>query len=137
MQPIVALLIFMTAALLRPNGKKMRKKKIVELEPGKKITVSELTIRQLLDLQDRISCLGDSQINLRSLQSLVAELLPHCTDIVGTDIFEYAPSELEELGKAFWEVNQSFLKILDLLGVKEKMIKAIQQDLQSIQNPAS
>lgn len=109
----------------------MKIQKQVTVGDGKKVTVVEMTVRQLLEVQDRASRLGEENLNKEAFLGLMRDLLPKCTEGISDpdEMLDFAPSELEALGAAFLEVNKSFLSMLEKIGVKQKIIRALKKDI--------
>jgi len=91
----------------------------------KVITITELTVRQILEI--RKSFTGNT---LEALQ----QILPLITDASPEFLLDLAPSELSELYEKAKEVNAAFLAVLPLdkllAGYRSVIVEKIQSNLQ-------
>lgn len=89
------------------------------------ITVTEITIKQMLTIKDKY--------NNASVIEAMQELFPILTDATPEFLLDLAPSELEDIYEKVKEVNASFLKLLPLdkilVGYQEVVIQGIRKSL--------
>ena len=106
----------------------MRKTETFEIEGyEKKVTVNELTIKQIISLMQQ-DVLGDASLeNLR--RQFEEILLPMCTNLEMSDLMEMAPSDVKHIWEKFKEINSAFFEVardaglLTLVsGIKEAII---------------
>jgi hypothetical protein len=106
----------------------MRQRKTVKID-DKEIVLKELTVEDILELQDRI---GDDTSNA-GFFDLVKELLPKITtDLTVEDLKKMAPSDIEKLIDGFKEVNAPFLRGIAWAGLGDllpELRKAVMKDL--------
>ena len=101
----------------------------------KEIIVQELRVKDVYKFGSRLSELKDG-VQVADLKGIVEEVLPEVSNIKAEELMDLSFSELEELEKAFWNVNKSFLKRLDQLGIKDKIKNIINVDLTETVNPS-
>jgi len=93
----------------------MRKHEVIEID-GKKITVSELKVKDILSLfqgeDGKLGVAGASDIISRA-----KDAIPLAVDCTMEELSEFAPSELEEVWEAFTRVNAVFFRVADGLGL--------------------
>jgi hypothetical protein len=93
----------------------MRKHEVIEID-GKKITVSELKVKDILSLfQGEDGKLGSVKVS--DIISRAKDVLPLTVDCPVDELTEFAPSELEEIWEAFKRVNAVFFKLAGALGL--------------------
>jgi hypothetical protein len=93
----------------------MRKHEVIEID-GKKITVSELRVKDILSLfQGEDGKLGSVKVS--EIISRAKDAIPLAVACSTEELSEFAPSELEEVWEAFKRVNAVFFKVVDGLGL--------------------
>jgi len=100
----------------------MRKKAFVKLEidenKSEEIAIYELRVRDILEIGEEIMTMGrDAQ----QWEAFVTRWLPRCVSIDYERFLDFAPSELMQIKNTFMEVNESFLSILEGLGMGEML----------------
>lgn len=94
----------------------MRKHEVIEID-GRKITVSELKVKDILSLirgeDGRLGAVTVSEVIRKA-----TEVLPLAVDCPVEELQELAPSELEAVWEAFKRVNSVFFAVAGTLGVK-------------------
>ena len=114
----------------------------IEIEKGltKEYTIKELTVKQILDLSQTNTFLGGgsktkpglnvpgfSIINhLVSFKPEVERIMDVSCDFKFEDLIKLAPSDIKVLYDGFQEVNQTFLDVLEKLGIT-KILKSLQE----------
>jgi len=93
----------------------MRKHEVIEVD-GKRITVSELKVKDILSLitgeGGKLGAVKVSEIVRRA-----QDVIPLAVDCPLEELQELAPSELEEVWEAFKRVNAVFFRLADALGL--------------------
>jgi len=105
----------------------MRKQEIIKIG-DKDVVVKELRVKDVYKFGSRLSGLKDG-VQIADLEGIVQEILPDISNLEKEELLELSFSDLEQLEQVFWKVNKSFLKRLDQLGIKDKIIKAINIDM--------
>ena len=113
----------------------MRKQENLKIN-DKKVIIKELRVKDVYKFGSRLSNLKDG-VQVADLTGIVQEILPEISNISSEELLELSFSELEEIEKCFWEVNKSFLRQLDRLGIKDKVKKMINLDLEDTVIPIS
>jgi hypothetical protein len=94
----------------------MRKHEVIEID-GRKITVSELKVKDILSLirgeDGRLGAVTVSEVIRKA-----TEVLPLAVDCPVEELQELAPSELEAVWEAFKRVNAVFFGAAGALGLK-------------------
>lgn len=94
----------------------MRKHEVIEID-GRKITVSELKVKDLLSLiRGEDGRLG--AVTVTDVIRKATEVLPLAVDCPLEELQELAPSELEAVWEAFRRVNAVFFALAGTFGVK-------------------
>jgi len=88
----------------------MRKSKTIKID-DREITVKELKVKHVYQLINEFEEL--------SFERITSHWMPKFTDLKPEDIMEFAPSELELVYNAWAEVNASFFKVVDKLGLAD------------------
>ena len=99
----------------------MRKQKEIQTETGK-IIIRELKMKEILQLQNAF---GGSTVELFGKLSEIFS-------IEKKDIDEFTFTDIDAIMSAFFEVNESFLKILEKVDMKEVALKFIQEVKKSL-----
>lgn len=105
----------------------MRKRKTIKIDEAE-ITVMELRVKDYLETIESMDGKGD--LNLSTITPIVKRLLPMACDIDPKAIIDMTPSEIEELFTAFKEVNASFFRMAQAMGLGE-IIKGLKKTLLS------
>lgn len=105
----------------------MRKQEKIKIN-DKNIIIKELRVKDIYKFGSKLSKLKDG-VKIEDLKGVIEEILPEVSDLNSDDLMELSFSELEELETIFWKVNESFLRRLDQLGIKGKILKAVKTDL--------
>ena len=99
-----------------------------------KITVNELTVRQILELTDAKALKGDdtAELDVNTLKTLAEEHIPKfITGASMEELLDFKPSELKELYEKFAEVNTVFFDVARKAGlteIVEQLKVALQKD---------
>lgn len=94
----------------------MRKHEVIEID-GRKITVSELKVKDLLSIiRGEDGRLG--AVTVTDVIRKATEVLPLAVDCPVEELQELAPSELEAVWEAFRRVNAVFFGLAGTFGVK-------------------
>ena len=100
----------------------MRKHEVIEID-GRKITVSELKVKDILSLiQGEDGKLG--AVTVSDIIRRAQDVIPLAVDCPPEELQDLAPSELESVWEAFKRVNAVFFRVagaLGLTGVLEDM----------------
>ena len=99
----------------------MRKTKSIKID-DREITVKELTLKDIQELIDSAKT---------GVLPALEVLLTKACGITADDLSAYAPSEIEMLYDVFMDVNASFFRIADRLGLQQvaaTLMKNIQSD---------
>jgi len=89
---------------------------------GKEITVSELTMQQIIDL---------SETTEESAPAQIVGLLDKTTSMTSAEVAALAPSDISDLVTAVLEVNKDFLFQAQALGM-EAAAKSLERMIRSI-----
>jgi len=108
----------------------MKKQITVEID-SKRFTISELTVKQIIDLSssakigNTIAILSENKM-VNIFANFTEELkiiMEKCCDFNLEDLEKLAPSEVKQLFEAFKEVNADFLLILREVGILPALVK--------------
>ena len=101
----------------------MRKQVIVNVLDNRQVKVKELTVRQLYDLQNKLSNLEN--INIIDVAKDVCE--KNIEGITFDEIMDLGFSEIVAIYESFMKVNEAFLRILEKLKIKDAILKFIKE----------
>lgn len=107
----------------------MKQRTTIKID-DKEITLKELTVKDILAFQDRLSS-DDSSGD--GILDLLGNLLPKITqDVTVEDLKDMSPSEIEKLVDGFREVNSALFRGISWTGFGESMAdfrQAVMRDL--------
>lgn len=115
----------------------MQKLKEVRFEDGRKITLKEIRVKDIMQFSPDIKRLTEG-FSLNELFGLGGKLLETLSDLKKEDIAELSFSEIEEIEKAFMEINAPFFRrssqvkeLAKKVGIEEllrNILKAFRKD---------
>ncbi|RLC33978.1 hypothetical protein DRH14_03970 [Candidatus Shapirobacteria bacterium] len=110
----------------------MREKKEIEIS-GKKVVVSEMTLRQIFAIKEKGQKILERP-EIEHSKFLINEIFKDCIVGVTTEeLIDFAPSELKGLCDAFREVNTVFLEMLVKTGILKTVKNFMKTEFQKVQ----
>lgn len=113
----------------------MKKRKTIEID-GKEFELSELTVKQIIDIFDNSKFViglneltNSDNISLSIVRSAneINNLLAQCANFRIEDLMDLTPSEIKLVFDVFKEVNSDFLSILESLGMIETFQRILKE----------
>lgn len=112
----------------------MRQRKTIKLD-DREVTVKELTVKEILDIGNRIAdqgtgTEGEGKSDNLSLDAIKGALDKHMglavEGVTVTDLMEMAPSEIDQIYQAFKEVNKVFFALAHQAGLQD-LVRTLQE----------
>lgn len=99
-----------------------RKTKEISIEGiADPIQIFELRVKDIYGLFQELTS-GENDLTADNLHKLAEKWLPKATNLTIDKMMEMAPSELEQVSETFKEVNGSFFKIAQKLGLTDLLM---------------
>ena len=104
----------------------MRKRNVIKID-DKEITVKELTVKEIISIGNKLT--SESKEGFDSIKAVFGEhFAVGIEGISFPELWDLAPSELDQIYKAFKEVNHVFFQVARQAGLIE-MIETIKEAL--------